>query len=68
MTSLRPAGARYGGSRIGCAAELIAATVSIGMSGFGWMAVMSVSGLLYKLAPAAIMDRGALRHLPGPFE
>ncbi len=46
------AGARYGASCIGCTAALMAAALLIGMSSFGWMAVLSGLVLLYKLAPA----------------
>jgi predicted metal-binding membrane protein len=45
-------GARYAVSCIGCTAALMVASVLIGMSSFGWMAVMSGLVLLYKLAPA----------------
>ena len=49
------AGARYGGSCIGCTAPLMAASVLIGMASFGWMVVMSGLVLLYKLAPEPSM-------------
>jgi predicted metal-binding membrane protein len=48
-------GARYGVSCIGCTAALMVAAVLIGMSSFGWMAVMSGLVLLYKLAPVPSM-------------
>ena len=51
------AGARYGVSCIGCTAALMVAAVLIGMSSFGWMAVMSGLVLLYKLAPVPGMGQ-----------
>ena len=54
------AGARYGVSCIGCTAALMAAAVLIGMSSFGWMAIMSGLVLLYKLAPVPSMGRRAV--------
>jgi predicted metal-binding membrane protein len=47
------AGGRYGVSCIGCTGALMVAGVLIGMSSFGWMAVLSGLVLLYKLAPEA---------------
>ena len=54
------AGARYGVSCIGCTAALMAAAVLIGMSSFGWMAVMSGLVLLYKLAPVPSIGQRAV--------
>jgi predicted metal-binding membrane protein len=51
------AGVRYGVSCIGCTAALMVAGVLIGMSSFGWMAVLSGLVLLYKLAPMPTTGR-----------
>ena len=53
-------GARYGVSCIGCTATLMVASVLIGMSNLGWMAVLSGLVLLYKLAPMPNMGQRAV--------
>jgi len=54
-------GARYGVSCVGSSAALMVAMVLIGMSKLGWMVLVSVLVLLYKLAPVdGIWQRTAL--------
>jgi predicted metal-binding membrane protein len=53
-------GARYGVSCIGCTATLMVASVLIGMSNLGLMAVLSGLVLLYKLAPMPSMGQRAV--------
>jgi predicted metal-binding membrane protein len=54
-------GARYGVSCVGSSAALMVAMVLIGMSKLGWMVLLSVLVLLYKLAPVdGIWQRTAL--------
>ena len=45
------AGTRYGLSCMGCSAGLMVAAVIIGMTNLGWMVIISVLILVYKLAP-----------------
>lgn len=60
VRSAMVAGARYGLSCLGCSAGLMVAMVIIGMSSLGWMVILAVMVLLYKLAPAPSLRRTRL--------
>ncbi len=45
------AGARYGGSCLGCSAALMVAMVLLGMSSLWWAVVLGIVVLIYKVAP-----------------
>jgi predicted metal-binding membrane protein len=52
MRSATVVGVKYGWSCVGCSAALMVAIVVIGMSNLGWMIILSVMVLVYKLPPA----------------
>ena len=60
MRSATVVGVKYGWSCVGCSAALMVAIVVIGMSNLGWMIILSVMVLVYKLPPAPSVRRTLL--------